>query len=72
MAEAEKLANVLLERGPLALRAVKQAVLQGMERPLAEGLQLELELFNGLFKTEDAVEGPRAFAEKRKPNFKAK
>lgn len=72
MAEAEKLANVLLERGPLALRAIKQAVLQGMDRPLAEGLQLELELINGLFKTEDAVEGPRAFAEKRKPNFKAR
>jgi enoyl-CoA hydratase/carnithine racemase len=72
MEEAEKLANVLLERGPLALRAVKQAVLEGLDRPLAEGLQIEAQLISQLFKTEDAVEGPRAFAEKRKPNFKAK
>lgn len=72
MEETEKLANLLLERGPLALRATKQAVLQGLDRPLNDGLDLELELFTQLVKTEDAMEGPRAFAEKRKPNFKGK
>ncbi|HEX2912945.1 MAG TPA: enoyl-CoA hydratase-related protein [Chloroflexia bacterium] len=71
MQETEKLAQLLLERGPLALRAVKQAVLQGLDRPLEQGLELELDLFARMARTADALEGPRAFAEKRKPNFRA-
>jgi enoyl-CoA hydratase/carnithine racemase len=43
-----------------------------MSLPLEEGLRLESVLQSYLLRTEDAVEGPRAFAEKRKPNFKAK
>ncbi len=68
----DHLVNTLLERGPLALRAAKQAMLQGLDLSLDEGMQLEQSLFRGLFKTQDAIEGPRAFAEKRKPNFQGK
>ncbi len=68
----DQLVNTLLERGPLALRAAKQAMIQGLDLPLSEGMQLEQRLFQGLFKTQDAMEGPRAFAEKRKPNFQGK
>ena len=39
---------------------------------LDEGMQLEQRLMAGLLKTEDAREGPLAFAQKRKPEFKAK
>jgi enoyl-CoA hydratase/carnithine racemase len=39
---------------------------------LEEGLRLESVLQSYLLTTEDAVEGPRAFAEKRKPQYKAK
>ncbi len=72
MEEARALAQTLCERGPLALRAAKEAVLRGLSLPLADGLRLEAFLAGTLRGTEDAAEGPRAFAEKRKPNFKAR
>jgi enoyl-CoA hydratase/carnithine racemase len=72
MNEVERWIATLLERGPLALRAAKQAILQGMNMPLDEGMQLEQRLMAGLLKTEDAREGPLAFAQKRKPEFKAR
>jgi len=55
-----------------ALRAAKQAVIQGWDLPLEEGLDLELRLLRDLLLTEDAVEGPRAFAEKRAPRYQAR
>jgi enoyl-CoA hydratase/carnithine racemase len=72
MNEVERWVATLLERGPLALRAAKQAILQGLSLPLDEGLKLEQHLFTSLLGTEDAREGPLAFAQKRKPNFKGK
>ncbi len=72
MNEVERLVGTLLERGPLALRAAKQAIQQGLYLPLEEGMQLERRLFSYLLSTEDAIEGPKAFAQKRKPNFKGK
>jgi enoyl-CoA hydratase/carnithine racemase len=65
-------AETLCERGPLAVRAAKEAVLRGLAMPLPDGLRLEAFLSNTLRGTEDAVEGPKAFAEKRKPSFKAR
>lgn len=70
MNEVERWVNILLQRGPLALRAAKQAMLQGLDMPLSEGLQLEQRLFRQMLATEDAKEGPLAFAQKRKPEFK--
>ena len=72
MEEVERWIATLLERGPLALRAAKQAILQGLNMTLDEGMQLEQRLMAGLLKTEDAREGPLAFAQKRKPEFKAR
>lgn len=71
-AAVDQLVNTLLQRGPLALRAAKQAMLQGLSMSLDEGMRLEQRLFRSLLGTQDAVEGPRAFAEKRKPNFQGK
>ena len=59
-----------LARGPLALRAAKQAMIQGPDMTLGEGMQLEQRLFRQMLATEDAKEGPMAFAQKRKPEFK--
>ena len=72
MNEVERWVGILLERGPLALRAAKQAILQGLSLPLDDGMKLEQQLFAGLLRTEDAREGPLAFAQKRKPDFKGK
>lgn len=70
MATAEAIAGRVLECGPLAVRAIKQAVLRGREMSLEDGLRLEGQLAGPIFGTEDAREGPRAFAEKRKPAYK--
>ena len=72
MPTAYAIARTLCERGPLALRAAKEAVIRGLSLPLADGLRLEAFLSGTLRSTEDAAEGPKAFAEKRKPSFKAR
>lgn len=72
MQTAEALANRLLENAPLAVRAVKEAAYRGIRMHLSEGLSLETMMINNVFMSEDAKEGPKAFAEKRKPVFKAR
>lgn len=62
-------AQRIADNAPLALRAVKQAVVRGRHLPLAEGLTLERTLFNLIRDTEDRAEGRAAFAEKRPPVF---
>jgi E-phenylitaconyl-CoA hydratase len=69
---AREWAETICERGPLAVRAAKEAVLRGLTMPLDDGLRLEAFLSGTLRGTEDAVEGPKAFAEKRKPQFQAR
>jgi len=72
METAEAMARQLLHAGPLAVRAIKQAALQGLSMPLEDGLRLEEHLFQLLATTEDSVEGTRAFAEKRAPEWKGR
>ena len=69
---ATELAGVIASRGPLAVRAAKRAVYAGMSGGLAAGMEAEHELFVALMRTEDAVEGPRAFAEKRAPVYRGR
>jgi E-phenylitaconyl-CoA hydratase len=72
MPTARRWAETICERGQLAVRAAKEAVLRGLTMPIADGLRVEALLSATLRGTEDAVEGPKAFAEKRKPNFRAR
>lgn len=69
---AEQVARQLCENGPLALRAVKELAIRSQSVPLEHGLRLEQAFQEFLRTTEDAREGPRAFAEKRKPAYKAR
>ena len=70
--KALELAEQICENAPLAVRAVKEATLRGLDMGLDEGLRLEQFLAEPLRQTEDAKEGPRAFTEKRKPEFKGR
>ena len=72
MPTARKWAEAICELGPLAVRAAKEAILRGLTMPLGDGLRLEAFLSGTLRGTEDAIEGPKAFAEKRQPVFKAR
>ena len=71
-AEATRIAEVISTRGPLAVRAAKELIQRGADLPLQDALRLEDYFSLQLHTTEDAVEGPRAFAEKRPPNFKGR
>ncbi len=72
MDKALQIAGVICERGPLAVSAAKEAIVRGADMPLEHGLAYEDVLLGRLFGTEDAKEGPRAFAEKRKPEYKGR
>jgi enoyl-CoA hydratase/carnithine racemase len=72
MATAEGIAAKIMECGPLAVRAIKQAAIRGREMSLEDGLRLEGQLAGPVFGSEDAREGPRAFAEKRAPEYKGR
>jgi len=68
-AEAHALARTIADKAPVALRYAKEAVVKGLELPLADGLRLEADLSTLLRTTDDRLEGARAFLEKRKPKW---
>lgn len=66
---AEALARKILANAPLAIQYSLEAVQQGLESSLEQGLFLEGTLFGMSFATEDMKEGTRAFLEKRAARF---
>jgi len=72
MPTAKEWAEVICRAGPLAVRAAKEAMIQGSGMTLEDGLRLESSLEAYVMGTEDYTEGTSAFVEKRKPIFKAK
>ena len=63
------LAGGLAAGAPLAVAAITRAVNDGLDRPLPDALDRELEELAALFASEDAREGMTAFTEKRPPKF---
>jgi enoyl-CoA hydratase/carnithine racemase len=72
MQTAREWAETLCQVSPLGVRAAKEAMIRGTDMSLPEGIKLERALFTYLTTTEDFKEGTTAFAEKRKPDYKAK
>jgi enoyl-CoA hydratase/carnithine racemase len=70
--EARRVAQTIATRGPVAVRAAKEAIYTGLQDGLAAGLAAEQRLLAECMRTEDAAEGPRAFAEKREPVYKGR
>ncbi len=70
MPTALKVAETICTRGPLAVRAAKESILRGLNVSIEQGLAMESMFSQRVGVSEDAREGPRAFAEKRVPSFK--
>jgi len=68
--ESKKVGALMARMAPLAVGKAKRLVNEGTEAPLSVSLSYEIEATVALFGTEDRVEGMKAFAEKREPNFK--
>jgi enoyl-CoA hydratase/carnithine racemase len=66
---AFRLAALIAANGPLAVRAAREAVYQGLALPMDAALRLEQFLAEPLRQSDDAAEGVRAFIEKRRPDF---
>lgn len=71
-ATAERIADEVKLCAPLAVRAIKQIVYHGRNLPVEYSQKLGAPLSAQVHASEDAVEGPRAFAEKRRPVWKVR
>src|SRR6266550_6474136 len=70
--EARAVADTIAANGPLSIKAIKQSVRETEGMSEIDGLARELEIGTPIFMTEDAQEGPKAFSQKRTPEFKGK
>jgi enoyl-CoA hydratase/carnithine racemase len=69
---AHEIADTVNSNAPLAVRGTRLAVLKGLNVPLHEAEILAETFRERVLRTEDAQEGPRAFVEKRKPNWQCR
>jgi enoyl-CoA hydratase len=72
LAKAREIAERVAANGPLAVQAVLRSLRETEGVPEADALKLELAIGQPIFATEDAREGPTAFAQKRKPSFQGR
>ncbi len=69
---SREVARDLAKKGPIALRYAKEAVLEGLNMTLDQGVRLEQDLYVLLQTTEDRAEGVRSFLDKRSPRYRGK
>jgi enoyl-CoA hydratase len=72
LAKAREIAAAVCANGPLAVQAVLRSLRETEGLPEGDALKVELQIGQPIFATEDAREGPTAFAQKRKPDFKGR
>ena len=71
-AKAREIAETICANGPLAVQAVLRSLRETEGLREADALAIELAIGQPVFASEDAREGPTAFAQKRKPQFKGR
>ncbi len=69
MTRTMELAEKLAANGPIAVQAIRKSARQVWGHPEADALKMEGGFAAPVFASEDAVEGPKAFMEKRKPVY---
>ena len=69
LAKAKEIAATICENGPLAVEAILKTLHETYGMTEQEAFAYEHEYGQAVFASEDAKEGPKAFAEKRSPNF---
>lgn len=69
---ARRWAGQILECAPLSVRASKQVVMGGLGRPLRDAMEATYPAIEELLRSEDFREGARAFAAKRKPDWRGR
>ncbi len=72
MPAALAMAERICENAPLAVRISKEIFIRSLSMPMDQAFFLESSFGREIFSSEDAKEGPRAFAEKRKPEWKGR
>ena len=71
MDAAMKMANTIAKNAPIAVRACKKAVNEGMQVSIDKAVEIEEKLFGDCFETHDQVEGMACFLSREKPKPKA-
>jgi enoyl-CoA hydratase len=69
MDKAMEIAEKIAANGPLAVKAIRRSVKECLGKPEQEALKIESRISGPVFQTEDAKEGPKAFMEKRQPQY---
>ncbi|GAA3703229.1 enoyl-CoA hydratase/isomerase family protein [Gordonia hankookensis] len=69
---ARAIADIVNSNAPLAVRGTRMAILKGLDLPLHEAEMLAESFRERVTRTEDALEGPRAFVEKRAPEWQCR
>ena len=72
MEEAMTMAEQIAENAPLAVQYFKELAYRGLNMSTQDVSSLTYHMYDRLLTTEDSKEGPRAFAEKRKPNWQGR
>ena len=70
--KALEIAEKIAANGPIAVRAIRKSARACLGLPEKDALRIEAEISGPVFRTEDAREGPAAFMQKRKPEYKGR
>ncbi|GEN35431.1 enoyl-CoA hydratase/isomerase family protein [Aneurinibacillus danicus] len=70
LSSAMEMAQIIRDNAPLSVMAAKESFKKGMDMGITLATKNAARIYERVYNSQDAIEGPRAFAEKRKPNWK--